>query len=100
MTLLLVGLAGYLFGLQGCLWVGLCGRHAMLALWRKPDRTAALHELQIQQLWMVQSMVAIVAQEGRLWIMRDEVTPAQWSAMRRYLGSQCPAEPIGLSISR
>ena len=58
----------------------------------------------LAQVWMRESMICLCFdrdwRSARLWLFKDEFSETHWAAIRRAAISQCPKEPVGLSISR
>ncbi len=54
----------------------------------------------LRDYWRLPGMLCICAGGHRHWLFRDEVQPAQWSALKRYLKLQLPAQAVGLSMSK
>lgn len=53
------------------------------------------------QVWMSQAAVCVYTHaHSRVWVFRDELSPRDWAALRRYLRLYTPRTPWGLSISR
>lgn len=82
---------------------------ALLAMARQPLSQAlapAPRRIQLapgdwQQVWMLSFAVSVSLGAGRyLWVFADELNPAEWTRLRRYLRVYTPRAPWGLRISR
>ena len=92
-------------------WLGNTGIGLTLILatrWLRRLRAArgvpelvALSAEALKQSWLLPSVMCIELHDGtRLWLLREEMQPSTWSALRRFVRLYLPRQALGLSISR
>lgn len=97
-------------GLLGvCLVCALTARlqksHQLFGWSSSASTDASAHEVeirdgQVEQVWMLSWVLNVRGPGQNTWIFRDELDPLVWAELRRYLISQVPVQPLGLSMSK
>lgn len=88
------------FGLLGVGVVLIAASRWVQGQWARAGGRVVLDDGQLRGAWISPWALCAQTASGDYWFCRDEMPPADWAALLRWLYRHMPAQAVGLSMSK